>query len=714
MSINGDTNSQAGFDATEHQAAYVYNPTGNLDSRGPRSTKRKVEKLKATQETHEPSKTTTFIPLLNGHETLDHVNIRKSLFNQTWSETEKKIRSILNETNEDTLNEVSLFVQKDQQEELRDRISTSFIVTGPNITSQDLLFEQLSERLSREINGPVITLRSGDATNLRACLKKLIRDATNQRPNGEEEESLSIQQDGRKLLNYDLDILHGYVVRNKCSRVVVSVQDSEAFDTGLLVELIVLFSSWLDRIPFVLLFGVATSVEFFRERLPRKAARCLYGAEFNVEHASSILERLFQKVVSGTKVPLRIGAGLVSCLMERQSDHIQSVQAFISALKYAYMCHFFANPLSILLEFESSASSLSSLQQEHFELVRTLPSFRKLIERLLEEKDTRRARSIIEDDETLIEEIKRSMRDKTGTINGIIQRLAILSLLGTGSVGEMELYMLAFTGDLNDSSLLRNLIDSIKTATPENLTSLTSQLARLVKSGRPEVDLEGWENDCPGLYNSLLDINKNLVTICDAGKQQNRQITSKYSVQKMGLRTTGVAQKVQQSQQAAALSKLDIEFTQYLDDLQRLLKDYLTFPNPLDIFMNEIWLYEFKSPYRDVFTPRPKFVVERALSIPHDYLGCECCNPSLEGLSSTQPPTAILYQLYLETGSLINVYDLWSAFFAIIGSEDGEGYGEREALMLFYRALADLKSLGMIKQSRKKTDHLAKLSWKGL
>jgi len=33
---------------------------------------------------------------------------------------------------------------------------------------------------------------------------------------------------------------------------------------------------------------------------------------------------------------------------------------------------------------------------------------------------------------------------------------------------------------------------------------------------------------------------------------------------------------------------------------------------------------------------------------------------------------------------------------------------------LFYRGLAELKYLGMIKNSRKKTDHLTKLAWKGL
>jgi origin recognition complex subunit 3 len=85
-----------------------------------------------------------------------------------------------------------------------------------------------------------------------------------------------------------------------------------------------------------------------------------------------------------------------------------------------------------------------------------------------------------------------------------------------------------------------------------------------------------------------------------------------------------------------------------------------------------------------------------------------------EGLSSTHPATAILYQSYLEAGSLINMADLWTTFYEITSGGEGDERDEREALMQFYRALADLKLLGMVKQSKKKADHLAKVAWKGL
>lgn len=81
------------------------------------------------------------------------------------------------------------------------------------------------------------------------------------------------------------------------------------------------------------MFGIATSVELFQERLSRVAARSLHGAQFDVEQTSSILENIFLKVIAGSDAPIRLGPGILSSLMERQNDHVQSVQAFVGALK---------------------------------------------------------------------------------------------------------------------------------------------------------------------------------------------------------------------------------------------------------------------------------------------------------------------------------------------------------------------------------------------
>jgi origin recognition complex subunit 3 len=122
------------------------------------------------------------------------------------------LQSILDEANEDTLTEVTLFINGARQTaysnpppfgagtwltdlSITGKVPTGFIVTGPNISSQELLFKQLSSRLKMNTSGPVTILRSGDASNMKSILKQLIRDATNQKPTADDEEGPSFEQD---------------------------------------------------------------------------------------------------------------------------------------------------------------------------------------------------------------------------------------------------------------------------------------------------------------------------------------------------------------------------------------------------------------------------------------------------------------------------------------------------------------------------------------
>lgn len=587
------------------------------------------------------------------------------------------------------------------------------MVTGPNITSQGLLFNQLSTHLRSQIDGPVVVLRSGDASNLKAVLKQIIRDATNQRPCEDDEGELSSQRDGRKLLNYDLEILHGYVEVHQSQVVVVAFQDSEAFDTSLVADLISLFSSWKDRIPFVLLFGIATSVELFHERLSQTASRSLEGRQFDVEQTNSLLERIFEKAVSGSEAPLRLGSKLVAELIERQEDHVQSVQSFVVALKYSYMCHFYGNPLSILNDVASNLSLQKFLQPQHFELIRMLPSFKKLAEGLVEAGELLQARDILRDDKALLSKVEECLDSRQADISRILRAMHLAAACSSKPVTKTELYMTTFQGDLGRSELVSSILDSLKRMAPEDLTEFIRGASEAVNGGAPSMDLEGWADDDVEFLGELSKIQKQVSLLLQASEKDGKPVRSSYAIHSKGVRTTVIAQRVQLSYEKSTLSEQDKEFTALVDQLSQILSDYFTIDSPQDIFLNEVWLFNSTTPYRDYFTPRPRAVIERALSAPYDYLNCECCEP-LEGLSSTHPATAILYQMYLETGSLINIFDLWSAFFEMIGGGDEQKIQERDALVLFYRALADLKSLGMVKQSKKKADHLAKVAWKGL
>jgi origin recognition complex subunit 3 len=94
----------------------------------------------------------------------------------------------------------------------------------------------------------------------------------------------------------------------------------------------------------VVLFGVATSIENFHEKLPRSAIRCLQGEKFDVERVEESLGKVFDDAVLGPQSALRLGPTLCRQLLERQKDHVQSIRAFVSALKVNNFCHTYYNP----------------------------------------------------------------------------------------------------------------------------------------------------------------------------------------------------------------------------------------------------------------------------------------------------------------------------------------------------------------------------------
>lgn len=123
------------------------------------------------------------------------------------------------------------------------KIPTALILAGPNIASHTPLFEQLASRIRDEDRtGPVIVLTSKDATNLKSTLKKLIKDATQQDEGlDDEDDEVVIGRKGARLLNYDLQILQNWCKIHEGQKVVIAIQDTEAFDGNILSDLISLF-----------------------------------------------------------------------------------------------------------------------------------------------------------------------------------------------------------------------------------------------------------------------------------------------------------------------------------------------------------------------------------------------------------------------------------------------------------------------------------------
>ncbi|KAL1867592.1 Origin recognition complex subunit 3 [Paecilomyces lecythidis] len=673
------------------QGVYVYKPADVANERS--SKRRKVSEENHVQENEQ----LPFVPLLNGTESASLVQLRYSTFQLIWSRQEEEITTVLEELDTQILQDMSSFIA-DSTPGSHDYIPTALINIGSNVSSFGRLLDRIHNRLLSRKEGGVVVLESEDAPNLKTALKNIIRAGVSIFEGNEGYQELSAQSDGPRLLSYDLEVLHGCVKRHGVQKLAVAFRDSEAFDPKLLSDLLSLLSSWLDRIPFVLLFGVSTSFELFEDRLPRSTVSLLQGKHFEISGVADSIHRLYESVQTNKENRLWLGPQISKVLLERSGNYFQSLETFGHMVKYACMSHFFANPLSALLgENISSAAP----QSEFCQSIRNLPSFRKFCEVLLDDGKSGHVRSLLDDDTFLFEETKRSLQMNQEQMRDLFQSVRVVAFINdflkvAKEISPVQLAVLGLAGELRDSLVIEQVLSATREQDSASLQNLFKKLKALLNTS-PELwkiieDLE-----------AFLDSNQSAGTL-KSGYNSSTSITT----------TTVVKQQVKLRKSQAKLSREDSEYTAILDRLYTGLKAHFdrTLVRPQELFLNEVFLFDLKNPLKDTFAPKTRFAVERVLSNPFDYLLSSSANSDGQP-SAMQPITATLYQLYLESGNLVNVYDLWHAFCATIGGESDD-FDERMALTLFYRALSELKLLGMVKTSRKKVDHVAKTAWRGL
>lgn len=541
---------------------------------------------------------------------------------------------------------------------------------------------------------------------MKAALKTIIKQAlAHDQGTHEDEDDEFTSRKGTTLLNYDLQILADHVKERNVKQVVLSIQDIEAFDSHLLSEVIELCGYWKNKIPFAFFISIATSIDFFQQRLSREAVKRMRGQLFDVAPAQQEIQRVFNVMVD-PRTPLWIGPNVMRLALERQSDYVQSIDSLVQAMQYSYMSCYYANALSIFLDTELA---FTDVPVDHFEALRNLPSFQSHCRLLLRENRAGSVRDMLDKDQVLFDETKRQVRDGQINIYLIVEAVDVFRdlqriLPNQQIASRSTLYIQAMSNKLAESSMIRSFLLSIRKAPSDIAGKIIERFIAWQSEGGE------WETKC-------LPTQDQLEMLLRDQDDQSNPLRSEDDIKNSTLRTTVIAQKVELSKQKSTLSKQDAAYTELLRSFSTLLEEFFAerLIDPTSLPFHEIFLYDLKSPHREVFTPRPRHAIERALTAPYDYLACDCCTPAQGDsdeatLASSQPATAVLYQLYLESGSLINVHDLGQAFQAVMGDE----WPEKQSMALFMRALSELKYLGLVKGTRKRADHVAKVAWKGL
>ena len=296
----------------------------------------------------------------------------------------------------------------------------------------------------------------------------------------------------------------------------------------------------------------------------------------------------------------------------------------------------------------------------------------RTIQELTENKEKLRAQKLVKDDAYLRNDISDLLNYARESFHKLSNAIEVLSLMHSASPGKTNLtwsalYIRAMSGELVNSPIVRELSMSMRKLPSDALLTLLDNLSVI-----PSLDIKQEQKDLSTLVET-------------AASSSDAPLRSEYDIHHETLRTTVIAQKVSLSKHRAALSKDDQEYSQLVDRFDAKLKDYFeeNLVHPREICLSELLIFDSKGAYRQTLGPSPRQAIERALTNPHDYLNCECCDVEESRLSPTQPPTAILYQLYLESGAIINISDLWEAFKTILSSEEEPEDESKEAEVLY-------------------------------
>jgi origin recognition complex subunit 3 len=684
------------------------------------------KRRKTAHSATDPQVPTNFFPsLLSGREEAQYARRRHIAFRECWAEIERRVTHLLEPVDTAVLSEIVQFVKDAPTLANLDRLPTGLISCGPKAGSQTSLLEQWKSSQPQKTTVIVVSLDPAQAANLMTALRNLIRAAITQMDGAGGYQTFLNERKSRIHMNYDLELLQQLVTLRDIQKCVIYLTDIEAFDMGLLTDLISVVSAWRDRIPFVLLLGISTTVDLFEARLSKSTIRLLDCRLFDASIRTDPCLEIYQSLHGqANNSPTVLGPAVSGVLYDMSREQDASAASLSRATKYAVMSHFFANALSIMPEKETESVNTNP---ELCEAIRSTDSFRLYAENRLNEGDAKTIRHLLNNDKALLDAAKEFVQNGLEAMSRhhtAVELFEVLSSLVNPSGLPPDSFLIqvqALSGpSFLDSALYTDLISDITSLPSDRMRRMLNSIQQ--NSSLPDLDIDV-------LLTKLDDI---------APANTKNPLRSAYDSTHATASTTITNNKISLSKHGPKLSAKETEYTRLVDQVADSLSSYFdnNIRNLTTLFMHEAFVYDLKSPLAIAFTPRPRNATERALSAPYDYLGCECCEGSASGpVSPSQPPTSILWQLWCEAGGIVNVRDLWSAFSAIVverkeddGEEEGEtqvssevvenrvagAVDERMALALFYRGLAELRMIGFVKGTKRKADCLAKTAWKGL
>ncbi|XP_032238004.2 origin recognition complex subunit 3 isoform X2 [Nematostella vectensis] len=609
-------------------------------------------------------------------------------------------------------------------------IPTAVLITGVNMPDHDIIFSQLVTDLSL-VTPYTAVMKSKDCTAMKSTMKNMMVQFMDCEID-DDEEIRSPRQAHSKLSSMP-QLCRWYTRRcqsegpNVSPAMVIIFEDFEGFPAHIVQDFITICSQYADHLPLVLVFGVATSVAAIHQVLPHSVSTLLSIQRFQSQPSLVCLQEIISQVLMTPKYSFKLGAKVFRFLYENFLFHDFSLQNFSTGLQFCILEHFYCNPASILC-CPSSADRediIRELTDDELDIIRSLLSFKRHVESCNKQQQAQLLTDSGHTKEVIIE-----------LLNGLDSYhwyfFPILDCLHAMAANLPRLPLGKKVRDLYEYSLspthiyhqdkYRDALALLRVLAKDELVEIIIKCVNIL-----EKFLETALNakKCPDLFNYKKNMLEFLEQFEKLSEQQEPVRPATLPTGKGGTPKIVNRFELQEKLRLAATQKRkDTPYDQLrqktVDYMDSLFRKHLRSPQSLPL--HEVMYFDKLHKVKEHLIGMPRAAIQTALSDPRHYLKCECCEIEAGAIQVSLPDVSVAYKLYLECSRMINLYDWLQAFKVVLDPDPKastktpskkQKKSDAQLQARFIRAVSELQFMGFIKPTKRKTDHVQRLTWGG-
>lgn len=673
-------------------------------------------------------------------DTLGTYRQRLDVLQEAWENIDTQIQILRSDLNSKIFDDLVKFAKSSHEsftlgggqiDSTPKEIPTAAFVTGVNTPDHGVMFSTLVTTLQDKVSPLVAILKSKDCNSVKNTLSKTLTQLF-QNPLLFSEDDEAIPGNTKNMTCSMSTLVSWYQEKYNTNNsspkkrkslgggskdlgqyppIVILFEDLESFLPHVLQDYISICRNYIGEIPLVFVFGIATSVSAVHRLLPNAVSSMLCMEKFQAPPSTEYLNMVINQILMTSRYPFKLGSKVFQLLLDIFLYHDFSVLNFIKGLQFAMMDHFFTNPVSHLCcSLEELEDRVTSLKPKEVEQVRRLMSFRGFVEGC---PPSKQEDMLLNDKVTKSEFVVLLRRIHTyhSHLYPVLKCLHIMvSKIPKHPLGKQlrEVYSRLLKSFICDTEDYKECIELLRMTSKDELMDLLQQCRSSLTEDLPP-DLSTLPSDLDALLDRFLKIDE----VTEEETPENTE--ESLHLEKTDLHT--LRKRLQEEgKKKKKLSPYEKLRNETIDFFDSLFRKFLVCPTSLPLY--EIFYYDAWGEIKRHLNASPRSVVQMALSSPHHYLQCKCCESEPGSVTPSMPDICIAYKLHLECTQLINLYDWLQAFVTVVTTdedldEEKIKNPDKELQARFIRAVSELQFLGFVKPTKRKTDHVARLTWGG-